>query len=116
MTARSCWVASKSADRPERATGCSYWDPAFLLRDNHSWTLGREELLAGAARRLQAPTLLLVGGESDVVDSDALAELLERVPHATVDVVPGAGHMVAADENDAFGDALLAWLATLETR
>ncbi|MDQ1485284.1 MAG: hypothetical protein QOJ62_977 [Actinomycetota bacterium] len=93
-----------------------HWDPAFLLRDNHSWTLGREELLAGAARRLRLPTLLLVGGESDVVDSDALADFLARVPHATVEVVPGAGHMVAADENDAFGNALLAWLATLETR
>jgi pimeloyl-ACP methyl ester carboxylesterase len=91
-----------------------HWDPAFLLRDNHSWTLGREELLADAARGLRVPTLLLVGGESDVVDGDALADFRTRVPHATVEVVAGAGHMVAADENDAFGAALLAWLATLE--
>lgn len=92
-----------------------HWDPQFLLRDNNSWTLGREEMLADAARRLKVPTLLLVGGESDVVDSDALADFLTRVPHATVEVVPGAGHMVAADENDAFGAALLTWLATLDT-
>jgi pimeloyl-ACP methyl ester carboxylesterase len=87
-----------------------HWDPEFLLRNGRSWTYGRTEVLAAAASRLPPQTLLLVGGESDVVDEDALDEFVRTAPHARVQRIPGASHMVASDENDAFGAALLRWL------
>lgn len=91
-----------------------HWDPNFLLQNDRAWTHGREELLVHAAQGLRVPTLLLIGGDSDIVDGRALDDFRTHVPQATVVVVPGAGHMVAADENDVFGTALLEWLVTLD--
>jgi pimeloyl-ACP methyl ester carboxylesterase len=87
-----------------------HWDPEFLLRNGQSWTTGRTDLLSAAASRLPQRTLLLVGGESDVVDEDALGDFVRTTPQATVERIHGASHMVASDENDAFGAALLSWL------
>lgn len=91
-----------------------HWDPRFLLRDGQSWTHGREAALADAARSLLVPTLLLVGGDSDVVDEHAVEDFSALAPNAKVEMVAGAGHMIAADENDAFSNALLGWLSSLE--
>ena len=87
-----------------------HWDPAFLLRDGRSWTHGKDDVLTSAADRLQVPTLLLVGGDTDVVDEQALADFERRVPALETEVIPGASHMIASDENSVFGRALLRWL------
>ncbi len=72
----------------------------------------RERLLA-AARRLEVPTLLVRGRESDVVSEHGVREFLEAVPHASFVDVSEAGHMVAGDRNDAFNEAVLGFLRGL---
>ncbi len=66
-----------------------------------------------AARRLQVPTLLVRGRESDVVSEEGVREFLDAVPHAGFVDVSESGHMVAGDRNDAFNEAVLGFLGEL---
>jgi hypothetical protein len=43
-------------------------------------------------------------------------EFQDLVPHGTVIDVRDAGHMVAGDRNDVFGDAVIAYLGGLEEK
>ncbi len=69
-----------------------------------------ESLLAGA-RRIEVPTLLVRGEESDVVSRDGADALLEAVRHAQCIDIGDAGHMVSGDQNDAFTRAVVEFLA-----
>ena len=79
-----------------------HWDPVVLAtgpqfgRDRFSETL--EEAAAGVT----APTLLVHGSASDVVDDHGIAELKRLIPHLQVREVRNASHMVAGDNNDQF--------------
>jgi pimeloyl-ACP methyl ester carboxylesterase len=52
-------------------------------------------------RRLKCPTAIIAGCEDEIVRSDQALKLQKILPHATVRLVPEAGHMVhyfVADE------------------
>jgi|tagenome__1003787_1003787.scaffolds.fasta_scaffold19535146_1 pimeloyl-ACP methyl ester carboxylesterase len=66
----------------------------------HSWR--------HTGRRLAA--LLVRGRQSRVVSTAGAQELLSLVPSARLVDVDGAGHMVAGDDNDVFGEHLLDFL------
>lgn len=86
-----------------------HWDPEFLEVITAD-TLGNPHRLEQAARRISAPTLLVRGAESEVVtDADATG-LAELIPQVEIVEVPHAGHMVAGDQNTAFGAATLAFM------
>ncbi|MGH9034642.1 MAG: alpha/beta fold hydrolase [Acidimicrobiia bacterium] len=86
-----------------------HWDPVFLhqakLHIDQVW--GRA---TAAARRVTIPTLLVRGSRSDVLGPAGVEELCGLIPHAEVADIAEAHHMVAGDENDAFTDAVLAFL------
>lgn len=87
-----------------------HWDPAFLRgRSGVDGQRGpaRHDRLAGAARGVDVPTLLVRGQMSEIVSTDAVAEFRRLIPHAEVVEVGGASHMVAGDRNDAFNDAVV---------
>jgi len=95
------------------------WDPAFLtskaeVMSDPQTMAERMDKMAGelhaAASRLSVPTLLVRGGQSDLVSAESVREFLAAVPHATYVDVSGAGHMVAGDDNDAFATAVLDFL------
>ena len=65
------------------------------------------------ARSITAPVLLVRGRETDMVSLEGVRRLQEGIPHAQVSDVADAGHMVAGHQNDAFCDALLAFLLGL---
>lgn len=92
-----------------------HWDPGFLDGPRPINTGGEAviERLTEAARGLDIPTLLVRGGQSELVSEEHVREFLELVPHADYVDVSGAGHMVAGDRNDAFADAVLDFLGTL---
>ena len=94
-----------------------HWDPAFLVEDQEvprvTRVARRVEL---AARRLVVPTLVIRGGDSDTLSEDGISHLRELVPGLEVATVPNAGHMVVGDQNDAFNEAILAYLTTLLDR
>jgi non-heme chloroperoxidase len=83
-----------------------HWDPAFMRIDNEPHREIEPDRLAKAAERVRVPTLIIIGGASDVVSEAGVAHMLELVPHAQTFDVAEAGHMVAGDDNDLFAIAL----------
>ncbi|BCQ26454.1 hypothetical protein NK8_46380 [Caballeronia sp. NK8] len=51
------------------------------------------------------------GGSSDVVSEAGVREFIELCPHAEYVNIAQAGHMVAGDRNDLFGNAAIDFLA-----
>lgn len=87
-----------------------HWDPAFMASPNDQ-AVQRDQLidparLGAAARDLRLPTLLVRGGESDVLSVGDAVRFLELVPHAEFASVAGAHHMVAGDDNAVFENVL----------
>jgi pimeloyl-ACP methyl ester carboxylesterase len=83
-----------------------HWDPAFLKAPTDQPV--QRDLLTDPARpgaaatSLRLPTLLVRGGESDVLSEQDAIRFLRLVPHAEFATVPGAHHMVAGDDNAVF--------------
>jgi pimeloyl-ACP methyl ester carboxylesterase len=89
-----------------------HWDPNFMSNmqvRGSSPEMG--DRMEAAARAVSVPTLLVRGELSELVDEAAVAGFLRLMPHAEAVDVAGAAHMVAGDKNDAFNDAVLAFLA-----
>jgi pimeloyl-ACP methyl ester carboxylesterase len=87
-----------------------HWDPAFLAAPTDQ-AVQRDSLidparLGAAATSLRVPTLLVRGGESDVLSEEDAVRFLKLVPHAEFATVAGAHHMVAGDDNAVFEDVL----------
>lgn len=88
-----------------------HWDPAFM-RMGESAQEQQEvpNALEAAARKLTLPTLLIRGGRSRIVTDQGAREFLEMVPQADYVDIAGADHMVAGDANDAFNEAVFAFI------
>jgi pimeloyl-ACP methyl ester carboxylesterase len=88
-----------------------HWDPAMLQmgRDAQARFAGANPL-EKAARALKIPTLLIRGGRSRIVSEAGVHEFREMVPHAEFVDIDAAHHMVAGDANDAFNDAVFAFV------
>jgi len=90
-----------------------HWDPRFMQR-------GRTEipspdfqgLFEAALANIHVPTLLVRGQLSDVVTDEGVEDFLARVEGAKLADVGGAAHMVAGDQNDAFSNAVIGFLAS----
>jgi pimeloyl-ACP methyl ester carboxylesterase len=87
-----------------------HWDPAFLKTATDQ-AVQRDNLidparLGAAAMALRIPTLLIRGGQSDVLSADDARRFLELVPHAEFCDVADAHHMVAGDDNKVFDTVL----------
>lgn len=86
-----------------------HWDPRVISDPPSART---SAMLARRLADLPAalPILLVAGALSDVVDDKALDLFRAQAPQAQIVSVARAGHMVAGDRNDAFGDAISAFL------
>lgn len=95
-----------------------HWDPAFFFQ--MAGAPGHVDRAVGcmkrAAETLAVPTLLVRGGSSSVVSPEGAQAFLDLVPHAEYADIAGAHHMVAGDANDAFNEAVFAFLERLEQR
>jgi pimeloyl-ACP methyl ester carboxylesterase len=91
-----------------------HWDPRFLAGPD-DWPVQRDTLhdparLGAAARTLRVPTLLIRGGQSDVLSMDDARHFLRLVPHAEFCNIDDAHHMVAGDDNSTFDAAMIDFL------
>ena len=92
-----------------------HWDQAFVENITRRRTISDDvtatstELLQ-AASALSLPVHLVRGGSSDLVSPEGAAEFRKLVPHTQFSDIAGASHMVAGDDNDAFGDAVQQFL------
>ena len=87
-----------------------HWDPAFLsIGDSQEeWSPELfERRLIMAAHKVTVPTLIVRGQNSDVLSDQTMSWLGQELPHFEQAVIPGVGHMIAADDNAAFNAAIL---------
>ena len=92
-----------------------HWDPA-LLQMGRNVDFSGPNPLEKAARALKIPTLLIRGGRSRIVSETGVREFLEMTPHAEFVDIADAHHMVAGDANDAFNEAVFAFVARQTAR
>ncbi len=103
-----------------------HWDPRFLggVRGGSpqppaSPAPGTRRILDPArldraAASLELPTLLVRGRLSNLLSEAGARHFLALAPHAEYTDISGAGHMVAGDRNDLFGEAVLHFLERLD--
>jgi pimeloyl-ACP methyl ester carboxylesterase len=85
-------------------------DPAFLRQRASGGAQSQPELW-DVLRRLQAPTLLLWGAESDVLSEGQARRIIEALPNGTLAEIPGVGHAPTLSEAEAVA-ALETFLST----
>ena len=85
-----------------------HWDPIFGLRTRD--ITQRTLRLQACASNLKLPVLLVRGGQSDILTEEGAQEFLQQCPHAEYVRIADAGHMVAGDRNDIFGNAVIEFL------
>ncbi len=56
---------------------------------------------------LSPPTLVITGGEDSTVDPGSQKVLVERIPNAKQEIIPGAGHAVIVDAPEIFNRLVL---------
>jgi pimeloyl-ACP methyl ester carboxylesterase len=91
-----------------------HWDPGILADGSDMQSLLDGTRATEAAAALSVDTLLISGGDSDVVRQEDVLRFRALVPAAQAVKVAGAGHMVAGDRNDRFADAIGRFLAGIE--
>jgi pimeloyl-ACP methyl ester carboxylesterase len=88
-----------------------HWDPRMMSQERTEVVAARfAGLLDVALRNISVPTMLVRGSLSDVVTQEGVDYLLSTLPDVTLVEVEGAAHMIAGDKNDAFSDAVSAFL------
>jgi 3-oxoadipate enol-lactonase len=63
--------------------------------------------------RIQVPVLIVVGEEDTVTPPSDAAALRAGIPHASLQTIPGAGHLSNLEAPAAFNQSLARFLATL---
>lgn len=90
-----------------------HWDPRLLDGGDEPTRDATYALMVDAASRIRIPTLIVHGGQSDIVTQEGVDEVRTLIPQATEILVAGAGHMVAGDDNDVFTQSLIGFLEPL---
>lgn len=60
---------------------------------------------------IRCPTLILKGGESDILSAEGATKMQQTIPGSELVVIPGAGHSVMGDNPEAFTAAVRTFLA-----
>ena len=63
--------------------------------------------------KIKCPTLIVRGGESDILSDESAAKMQAAIAHSQLVTVPGAGHSVMGDNPAAFVAAVRGFLGTL---
>jgi pimeloyl-ACP methyl ester carboxylesterase len=87
-----------------------HWDPRVLSHESAALPRVFKQIADGVRASVPVPTLLVRGGQSDVVSDAGVAAFREIMPHVEVFDVVEAGHMVAGDSNELFNGAMLEFL------
>ena len=87
-----------------------HWDPKFITGARTMEPPQFAARLLRDAQRVQIPTLLVRGMQSDIVSQDGIDEFRRYLPALEIFDVAGAGHMVAGDKNDVFNRGVIGFL------
>lgn len=83
-----------------------HWDPKML--DSEREVQASDTRLEAAAARVPCPSVLLRGEESALVTAEIAQNFMAHFARGEIIDIRGARHMVAGDENSAFGRELIA--------
>ena len=87
-----------------------------------TWKFDQQRLTAGIrsgigpeglwedVRKIHCPTLIVRGGESDILSPAAAERLQAAIPNSHLTIVPGAGHSVMGDNPEGFAAAVQEFL------
>jgi len=87
-----------------------------------TWKFDQQRLTAGIrsgigpeglwedVRKIRCPTLIVRGGESDILSPAAAERLQAAIPNSHLTIVPGAGHSVMGDNPEGFAAAVQEFL------
>jgi len=87
-----------------------HWDPRVIRQSPSVEPPDYLSALVQVSPKVTLPTMLIRGGFSDIVTDAQLEEMKRLVPQTEIFEVPGAGHMVAGDRNDAFNQGVIDFL------
>jgi pimeloyl-ACP methyl ester carboxylesterase len=104
----------KNVRRHEDGRWYWHWDPDFMRIDDEPRRRVAADRLAAAARKIDIPTLIVRGRQSDIVSDASIEDMKRLIPHARTVDVGAAGHMVAGDDNDLFTASLEGFLASVD--
>jgi pimeloyl-ACP methyl ester carboxylesterase len=68
-----------------------------------------------ALRAVRCPTLLLAGAHDKVGKPEAMAKMVDFIPHAGYARIEGAGHYAFAEQQDVFNQHLLAFISAVRS-
>ena len=86
------------------------WDPALRTADTSGWSA---EGLWECVGQIRCPTLMIRGGESNLVSDATVQRMAGAIDNMRAVVVPGAGHQVAGDKPALFHQEVREFLSTL---
>lgn len=78
--------------------------------EGKTFTPDRKSSTAALAPKVQVPTLVVRGGDSDVTTADAARKLAEALPNGTFVEIPMAGHTVPGDNPLGFYEVLIRFI------
>jgi pimeloyl-ACP methyl ester carboxylesterase len=71
---------------------------------------------AGRLGLIRAPTLVLTGDDDQVIPGESSQLLVERIPNATLRIVPGTGHLFFAEQPEETIEILAGFLGSDASR
>ena len=98
----------------QRPDGKWSWKYDKLLRtpgrQGPAWS---EEQLWAAVRKIDCPTLVTRGGDSDIFADETMQQMQQAIPDCAIVTIPDAGHLVAGDNPADFLSAVRDFLSGL---
>jgi pimeloyl-ACP methyl ester carboxylesterase len=86
-----------------------HWDQRLMNDENHNHR-NDPAFFERALEQYAGPLMLVRGARSDVISPAGAEQFQQTFPQARFVALPGAGHMVAGDANDAFTATLIEFL------
>ncbi len=76
-----------------------------------SRALANREDVVARLKEIATPTLIIVGSEDVISTVDEMRQMSQTLPHATLQEIPGAGHMAPLESPALVNSAIRNWLA-----
>ncbi len=101
--------------RKERTDLVEAWRSRIAATDVPSLLMTLDALMARESLlprlpEINIPVLVMVGAEDAALPPDHSRALVAHLPQATLDIIPGAGHLTTLEQPDVVNDAMSAFL------
>jgi pimeloyl-ACP methyl ester carboxylesterase len=113
------WIADEMLPkllRPQPDPAVARWVAGLIARATPAGVAAAQRAMAVRAdhgptlERLRMPVLVLSGGEDALIPPQESARMVERLPNARLELLPGAGHLSNLEEPELFNRALVSFV------